>query len=177
MRYVFNSLRVLAAAFIVAAFGFNTAALAGGHGGAKAKPDVVDTAVAAGDFTTLVAAVQAAELVDALKGEGPFTVFAPNDEAFGNLWDGTVENLLQPENQGRLQALLLHHVVAGKVMSSDLSGTIEVETLQGDTVTIVAGDGVKVDKSNVIAADIEASNGVIHVIDQVLLPNLAATKP
>jgi len=117
-----------------------------------------------------VAAVQAAELVDALKGEGPLTVFAPNDEAFGRLWEGTVENLLKPENKGQLQALLLHHVIAGKVMSTDLSGTIEVETLAGDTITVKAGDGVTVDKSNVIAADIEASNGVIHVIDQVLLP-------
>lgn len=172
MRYVLTALKVLAATFIVAAFGINTAALAGGHGAAKQEADIVDTAVSAGDFTTLVAAVQAAELVDALKAEGPYTVFAPNDEAFARLWEGTLENLLKPENQEKLQALLLYHVVPGKVMSGDLSGTMQVETLQGSTVEITAGSGVTVNKANVIAADIETSNGVIHVIDNVMLPDL-----
>jgi len=176
MRLVFNSLRTLAAVFIVMAFGVNLSALAGGHGGAKAEaatPDIVDTAVAAGSFTTLVTAVQAADLVGALKGEGPFTVFAPNDEAFAALWEGTVEDLLKPENQEKLQSLLLYHVVPGKIMSTDLSGSATVETLQGGTVEVVAGDGVKVNYATVIAADIEASNGVIHVINRVLIPGAA----
>ena len=134
------------------------------------KPDIVDTAVAAGSFTTLVKAVQAAELVEALKGDGPFTVFAPNDEAFAKLWDGTLDNLLKPENQGKLQELLLYHVVAGKIMSGDLSGTVNAETLHGGSVEVIAGDGVTVNYANVIAADIETSNGVIHVIDAVLMP-------
>ncbi len=173
MRHVFTSLRALAAVFLVAAIGINANALAGAHAAAKeSKPDIVDTAVAAGSFTTLVAAVQAAELVDALKGEGPFTVFAPNDEAFAKLWEGTVEDLLKPENQAKLQALLLYHVVPGKIMSTDLSGTVQAETLQGDSLQIVADNGVKVNYATVIAADIEAGNGVIHVIDQVLLPSL-----
>lgn len=175
MRVLFNSLRALTVVFLAGSIGINGAALAGAHSkpAEPAKADIVDTAVAAGSFTTLVAALQAADLVDALKGEGPFTVFAPNDEAFGKLWEGTVENLLKPENKGDLQALLLYHVVPGKVMSSDLSGTVKAETLQGGSVTIVAGSsGVKVDSSNVIAADIVTSNGVIHVIDQVMLPTV-----
>ena len=176
MRYVFKSLRALAAVFIVAAFGFNLSALAGGHGGAKAEAkaeataDIVDTAVAAGSFTTLVTAVQAAELVEALKGEGPFTVFAPTDEAFAKVWDGTVENLLKPENQEQLQALLLYHVVPGKIMSGDLSGTTQAETLHGGFLQVVAEGGVTVNYANVVSADIETSNGVIHVIDAVLVP-------
>lgn len=173
MRVLFNSLRLMTVMFLVGSIGINSAALAGAHSkpAAPAKADIVDTAVAAGSFTTLVAAVQAADLVDALKGDGPFTVFAPNDAAFDKLWEGTLENLLKPENKEKLQALLLHHVVPGKIMSTDLSGTVEAETLNGDTATIVASSsGVTADKSNVIAADIEASNGVIHVIDQVMLP-------
>lgn len=172
MRHVLTSLRALTMLFVVAGFGISTAALAGGHSAPapEAKPDIVDTAVAAGSFKTLVAAAQAAELVGALKGDGPLTVFAPNDEAFGKLWEGTVENLLKPENKEKLQELLLYHVVAGKIMSSDLSGTITTETLQGGTITVVADGGVTVNKANVIAADIEASNGVIHVIDTVLMP-------
>jgi uncharacterized surface protein with fasciclin (FAS1) repeats len=170
MRHAFTSLRALTFAFVIAALGINTAALAGGHSAPAAKPDIVDTAIAAGSFTTLVAAVQAAELVDALKGDGPLTVFAPNDEAFSKLWEGTVESLLEPENKEKLQALLLYHVVAGKVMSTDLSGTVDAETLQGDTIKIVVDGGVTVNKANVIAADIEAGNGVIHVIDAVLIP-------
>ena len=174
MSYIFKSLRAIAALFIILAFGVNLSAIAGGHGGAKAeaKPDIVDTAVAAGSFTTLVQAVQAAELVDALKGEGPFTVFAPNDEAFTKLWDGTLDNLLKPENQDKLQELLLYHVVPGKIMSGDLSGATQAETLHGGFVQVVAGDGVTVNYANVIAADIETGNGVIHVIDTVLIPTV-----
>ncbi len=134
--------------------------------------DIVDVAVGAGSFNTLVAAVQAADLVDALKGEGPFTVFAPTDAAFAALPDGTVENLLLPENKDQLVAVLTYHVIPGKVMSADIAGqTLAVETLQGSTVDINATSGVMVDGATVTTADIEASNGVIHVIDRVILPN------
>ncbi len=135
------------------------------------QADIVDTAVAAGDFTTLVAAVQAAGLVETLKGEGPFTVFAPTDDAFAALPEGTVETLLLPENIGDLQAILTYHVIAGEFMSGDLAGaTLDVETVNGATVAIDATDGVLVNNATVIAADVDASNGVIHVIDTVLLP-------
>ncbi|GAB4176261.1 MAG: fasciclin domain-containing protein [Wenzhouxiangellaceae bacterium] len=135
------------------------------------KADIVDTAVAAGNFNTLVAAVQAAGLVDTLKGEGPFTVFAPTDEAFAKLPDGTLDTLLKPENKDRLIAILTYHVVPGKVMSSDLSDGLEAGTVQGQGVIIKISDGgVMVNDANVVQADIKASNGVIHVIDKVLLP-------
>jgi uncharacterized surface protein with fasciclin (FAS1) repeats len=136
------------------------------------EKDIVDTAVSAGNFTTLVAAVQAAGLVDTLKSEGPFTVFAPTDAAFAALPAGTVENLLKPENKDQLIAVLTYHVIPGKVMSGDIAGkSLEVKTVQGSMVDINATDGVMVDGATVVAADIEASNGVIHVIDQVILPN------
>ncbi|SHE69217.1 Uncaracterized surface protein containing fasciclin (FAS1) repeats [Ruegeria intermedia] len=133
--------------------------------------DIVDTAVSAGSFTTLVAAVQAAGLVDTLKGKGPFTVFAPTDEAFAALPEGTVESLLQPENKDQLVAILTYHVVPAKVMSGDIAGKrAQVLTVQGDRLSVNAKNGVKVDGANVVQADIEASNGVIHVVDKVLLP-------
>jgi uncharacterized surface protein with fasciclin (FAS1) repeats len=134
--------------------------------------DIVDTAVSAGQFNTLVAAVQAAGLVETLKGEGPFTVFAPTDEAFAKLPAGTVEDLLKPENKDRLVAILTYHVVPGKVMSSDIAGKkLEAGTVQGSDLSIDAmGSGVAVDNAMVIQADVEASNGVIHVIDTVVLP-------
>lgn len=132
--------------------------------------DIVDTAVAAGGFTTLVAAVQAAGLVDTLKGEGPFTVFAPTDDAFAALPAGTVEDLLKPENKDKLTAVLTYHVVPGKVMSGDLANGMKAASVQGAEVTIMTEGGVKVDAANVTTADIEASNGVIHVIDAVILP-------
>jgi len=146
------------------------AARADHHG--KAKADIVDTAVSAGSFNTLVAAVQAAGLVDTLKSEGPFTVFAPTDEAFAKLPDGTVEMLLKPENKDKLVAVLTYHVVPGKVMSADLAGkTLDAKTVQGSTVAIDATmGGVKVDGATVVKADIATSNGVIHVIDQVIMP-------
>lgn len=136
------------------------------------KPDIVDTAVAAGSFNTLVAAVQAAGLVDTLKSPGPFTVFAPTDDAFAALPAGTVASLLKPENKDQLTAVLTYHVVPGTTLSKDLAGKqLEVATVQGSTVNIDAtGGGVKVDNANVVAADIAASNGVIHVIDAVILP-------
>ena len=134
--------------------------------------DIVDTAVSAGQFETLVAAVQAAGLVDTLKGDGPFTVFAPNDAAFAALPAGTVENLLKPENKDMLVAVLTYHVIPGKVMAADIAGKkMEVATVQGSTLAIDATNGVMVDNATVIAADIETSNGVIHIIDKVVLPN------
>ncbi|WP_224824948.1 fasciclin domain-containing protein [Cognatishimia sp. MH4019] len=134
------------------------------------KKDIVDTAAGAGSFETLLAAATAAELVDTLKGEGPFTVFAPTDEAFAALPEGTVESLLEPENKDQLTAILTYHVVPGKVMSTDLSNGMEAETLNGAAVTIMTEDGVTVQDASVVTADIEASNGVIHVIDSVILP-------
>lgn len=145
--------------------------LALGAVSAKAA-DIVDTAVSAGNFQTLVAAVQAAGLVDTLKGDGPYTVFAPTDEAFAKLPAGTVENLLKPENKQQLVAVLTYHVVPGKIMASDLSGKKQmVETVQGSKLWVEAWNDVRVDEARVIAADIWASNGVIHVIDTVVLPN------
>ena len=133
--------------------------------------DIVGVASDAGTFQTLLAAAGAAGLVEALQADGPLTVFAPNDEAFAKLPAGTVENLLQPENKDQLAAILTFHVVSGKVMSSDLSDGATAPTLQGQELTFaIDDDGVRVGDANVIAADIEASNGVIHVIDAVLLP-------
>ncbi len=140
-------------------------AFAGSH-----TKDIVDTAVDAGSFGTLVAAVKAAGLVDTLKGEGPFTVFAPTDAAFAALPEGTVENLLKPENKDQLTAILTYHVVPGKVMSGDLSDGMMATTVEGSDLTISTDDGVMVNSANVTTADIEASNGVIHVIDSVLMP-------
>jgi uncharacterized surface protein with fasciclin (FAS1) repeats len=134
--------------------------------------DIVDTAVEAGTFNTLVAAVTAADLVDTLKGEGPFTVFAPTDEAFAALPEGTVESLLLPENKDQLVAILTYHVVPGKVMSGDLSNNMMATTVQGTDVTIMTEGGVTVNGANVVTADIETSNGVIHVIDAVILPSM-----
>ena len=133
--------------------------------------DIVDTAVAAGSFETLVTAVAAADLVDVLKGDGPFTVFAPVDAAFKALPAGTVESLLKPENKSKLAGILTYHVFSGKVMSSDIIGKkLEVTMVNGSSAEIDATDGVKIAGANVIQADIETSNGVIHVIDAVILP-------
>ena len=135
------------------------------------QKDIVDTAVAAGSFKTLAAALQAAGLVDTLKGTGPFTVFAPTDEAFAKLPAGTVENLLKPENKEKLKAILTYHVVAGKVMAADVVKLKTARTVQGTTVDIsTMGGKVKVDNANVVKTDIAASNGVIHVIDTVIMP-------
>ncbi|MBF9032839.1 fasciclin domain-containing protein [Rhodobacterales bacterium HKCCE2091] len=132
--------------------------------------DIVDTAAAAGDFSTLLAAAEAAGLVDTLKAEGPYTVFAPTDEAFAALPEGTVESLLLPENQDQLSAILLYHVVPGEVMAADLSDGMTAETAQGEAVSFSVGDSVMVNDATVVSADIAASNGVIHVIDSVILP-------
>jgi uncharacterized surface protein with fasciclin (FAS1) repeats len=134
--------------------------------------DIVDTAVSAGSFKTLVAAVQAAGLVDALKGQGPLTVFAPTDEAFKKLPAGTVENLLKPENKDKLIAVLTYHVVPGRVTAGEVVNLNSAKTLNGHSLKISARDGkVLVDGARVTATDIMASNGVIHVIDSVVLPN------
>lgn len=148
---------------------FTAPAMADHHG---MKADIVDTAVAAGSFKTLVTAVQAAGLVDVLKSDGPFTVFAPTDAAFAKLPAGTVETLLKPENKGQLTAILTYHVVAGKVMSQDLLGKkLDAATVQGSKVSIDAtGSGVRVDNATVVSADIATKNGVIHVIDTVIMP-------
>ena len=140
---------------------------------AASAADIVDTAKSAGQFNTLVTAVQAAGLVDTLKGPGPFTVFAPTDEAFAKLPQGTVENLLKPENRDKLRSVLTYHVVPGKVMAGDITGkTASPKTVQGTTVDIDATKGgVMVDNAKVTKADIAASNGVIHVIDTVIMPN------
>ena len=136
-----------------------------------ADKDIVDTAVGAGSFKTLVAAVQAAGLVDTLKGAGPFTVFAPTDEAFAKLPAGTVESLLKPENKAKLVAILTYHVVPGKVTAADVVKLTEAKTVQGSSAKISAKDGkVMVDGANVIKTDIMTSNGVIHVIDAVIMP-------
>ena len=137
-----------------------------------ADKDIVDTAIEAGNFTTLVAAVQAAGLVDTLKGAGPFTVFAPTDAAFAALPAGTVEDLLKPENKDKLVSILTYHVVPGKVMSSALTEGMTAATVQGGEVTFTLEGGAKINGAPISAADIEASNGVIHVIDAVILPPL-----
>ncbi len=152
---------------VIASLSFSIAN-AGHHG---MKKDIVDVAVENGSFTTLVAAVQAAGLVDTLKGEGPFTVFAPTDEAFAKLPDGTVEMLLKPENKDKLVAILTYHVVPGKVKASDVVSLDKAATVQGQDVMIkTMGDKVMIDNANVIMADVMASNGVIHVIDTVIMP-------
>ncbi|MCL5051099.1 MAG: fasciclin domain-containing protein [Firmicutes bacterium] len=138
----------------------------------KKKGSIAEIAANNGSFNTLVAALDAADLVDVLAGEGPFTVFAPTDEAFAQLPEGTVESLLQPENRDQLIAVLTYHVVPGKVMSADISGDINAETVQGSNLAISAGRyGVRINNARVVTADIEADNGVIHVIDSVLIPS------
>lgn len=133
--------------------------------------DIVETAVAAGTFGTLVAAVKAAGLVDTLKSAGPFTVFAPTDAAFAKLPKGTVEDLLKPENKAKLAAILTYHVLPSKVMAGDIAGkTMNVKTVQGTDIAVDAKSGVKINDATVVTADIGATNGVIHVIDTVLLP-------
>lgn len=165
-RYVFAI--ALSSVLLLGAIGMSTLAQAAHHG---MKQDVVDIAAGSEDFSTLVAAVKAAGLVETLKGEGPFTVFAPTNDAFAKLPAGTVESLLEPENKDKLVAILTYHVVPGKVMAKDVVTLTEAATVQGNKVSISVNDGtVKVDNANVIQTDIKASNGVIHVIDQVIIP-------
>lgn len=133
--------------------------------------DIVDTAIEAGTFKTLVTAVKAAGLAEVLKGKGPFTVFAPTDDAFAKLPKGTVEDLLKPENKEKLKAILTYHVVSGKVTATDAAKLTSAKTVQGESIGIeVEGGKVQINDAKVVKADIEASNGVIHVIDSVILP-------
>ena len=151
---------------LTAAAALTAPAFAGGN-----AKDIVDIAAGSDQFETLVAAETAAELVDTLKSDGPFTVFAPTDEAFAALPEGTVETLLKPENKDQLIAVLTYHVVAGKVMSTDLSDDMTAATVQGGEITVDLDNGVMINDATVVTADIEASNGVIHVIDKVILPS------
>ncbi len=138
----------------------------------SAKPDIVAVAAGAGQFSTLVAAVQAADLVETLQSPGPFTVFAPTDQAFAKLPAGTLESLLRPENKAQLTAILKYHVVAGEVVAADVVKLSSADTVEGQPVTISAdAAGVRINDANVIATDVMASNGVIHVIDSVLIPS------
>ena len=163
-----NAVRVITMALSLTVVAFPSAAADHKH-----KMDIVDTAVHAEIFGTLAAALSAANLIDVLKGNGPFTVFAPSDEAFSKLPGGTVENLLKPENMDQLVAVLTYHVVPGRVLSTDIMmGSNSVATVQGSSVTIVKSyDAVKINQATVVMADVEATNGVIHIIDEVLLPN------
>ncbi len=141
------------------------------HATATEKKDIVQTAVSAGSFKTLAAALKAAGLVETLQGKGPFTVFAPTDEAFAKLPEGTVQELLKPENKAKLTAILTYHVVPGKAMAADVAGLPSAKTVNGKSLPLKAKDGkVHVGGSTVTKADIETSNGVIHVIDTVLIP-------
>ncbi len=163
---MFSKIAVTTLAALTLTVGVSSSQLA-----AQAPRDVVDTAVAAGSFKTLAAALKAADLIDTLKGAGPFTVFAPTDEAFAKLPAGTVEGLLKPENKAKLQRLLTYHVVAGRVPAAEVVKMKTAKTVSGDEATIrVEGSTVRVDNARVTKADIAASNGVIHVIDTVIMP-------
>ena len=158
------------AAIVITAFGA-TLPFADAYEERIEERDIVDVAVAAGEFSTLAAALDAADLVSTLKGQGPFTVFAPTDEAFERLPEGTVESLLKPENRQRLIEILTYHVVPGKVMAADVVNLSDAATVNGKHVAIRVVDGdVMIDDAKVVTADVVASNGVIHIIDTVILP-------
>jgi uncharacterized surface protein with fasciclin (FAS1) repeats len=158
---------LLAATALAVGLGVTALAASGG----QQKKDIVETAVAAGQFNTLVKALQAAELVDTLKGEGPFTVFAPTDEAFSKLPPGTLEDLLKPENRAKLTSILTYHVVSGKVMMEQAMKLTSAKTLNGQDLTLRGENGkLMVNDATVTQPDIQCSNGVIHVINQVLMP-------
>ena len=157
--------------FRLGAFVVASAFMAANIFAAAAEKDIVDTSVEAGSFKTLAAALKAADLIETLKGKGPFTVFAPTDEAFAKLPEGTVETLLKPENKAKLAAILTYHVVAGKVEAKDAVKLKSAKTVNGASFKISASDaGVMVDKAKVVKTDIQCSNGVIHVIDSVIMP-------
>ncbi len=162
-----NPLKTIAASAVAIAIYLSAA-------NAAEKANIVQTAISNGSFNTLVTAVKAAGLVDTLSGPGPFTVFAPTDDAFAKLPAGTVEKLLKPENKKQLVAILTYHVVPGKVMSTDIAGKkTEAKSVEGEAIAIDATNGgVKVDNAKVVKADVEASNGVIHVIDTVIMPKM-----
>lgn len=164
--------RIFAPILVIVGIAASTVAVAGHHGMKKeATSDIVDVAVSAGQFNTLAAALDAAGLVDTLKGEGPFTVFAPTDAAFEKLPAGTVDSLLKPENKDKLIAVLTYHVVPGNVTADDVVKLNSATTVNGADVSIAVVDGsVRIDDATVVKADVSASNGVIHVIDSVILP-------
>jgi len=162
-----KKINIITLAAIIATAGLSHVA----HADSAKGSDIVSVASSAGSFKTLVAAVKAAGLVETLQGPGPFTVFAPTDEAFAKLPKGTVEDLLKPENKDKLVAILTYHVVSGKVMAADVK-TMKAKTVNGKSISLkVAAGGVTVDNATVIKTDVPASNGVIHVIDSVILPN------
>lgn len=166
-----KTLPFIVSALFLAALFTSVNATGGEYGKAEKQGDIVDVAVEAGQFNTLAAALTAADLVETLKSDGPFTVFAPTDEAFAALPEGTVESLLKPENRDQLVAVLTYHVVPGKVTASDVVKLSEATTVNGSNVAIQVADGtVRINDATVVATDIEASNGVIHVIDTVILP-------
>ncbi|NNF97978.1 MAG: fasciclin domain-containing protein [Desulfobacteraceae bacterium] len=165
MKHLF-SLTVILALIVIP-----STLIAGGYSKKAATLDIVDTAVSAGDFNTLITALKAAELEGVLRGEGPFTVFAPTDEAFGKLPEGTLADLLLPENKSKLQSILTYHVVPGNYPASEVVGMSNAKTANGKSFTINQSDGaVMVDNATVVKTDIMATNGVIHVIDSVILP-------
>ncbi len=169
IKFVARTLAVIATVGVISA-----TQPAAASGPAKPGRDIVETAVAAGSFETLVAAVQAAGLVETLQGEGPFTVFAPTDEAFAALPAGTVEDLLKPENKDKLVAILTYHVLAGEVPSTAVNNkSLDAKTVQGSTIAVNGlGSGVMINDATVIRADIITDNGLIHVIDKVLIPGM-----
>ena len=170
-RVIQKILPLLTAALMAVALFASLSAIAGGHKAHSKKGDLIDVAVSAGQFNTLAAALEAADLIETLKEDGPFTVFAPTDEAFAQLPEGTVESLLKPENRNQLVAILTYHVVPGKVMAADVVKLNEAKTVNGADVAIKVEDGnVRINEATVVATDVDASNGVIHVIDKVILP-------
>jgi uncharacterized surface protein with fasciclin (FAS1) repeats len=169
---MFRKPNLVTATLAVATLGLGVSLANAGQHNSTAAADIVDTAVAAGSFSTLATALTAGDLVTTLKSEGPFTVFAPTDEAFAKLPAGTVENLLKPENKDQLVAILTYHVVAGKVEAAQVVQMTSAKTVNGQEVAIrVEGGTVFVNDASVTTADVAASNGVIHVIDTVLMPN------
>jgi uncharacterized surface protein with fasciclin (FAS1) repeats len=169
---MFRKPNIVAAALATVVLGLGASLANAGHHEMAAKADIVDTAVAAGSFSTLATALQAGDLVATLKSDGPFTVFAPTDAAFAKLPAGTVESLLKPENRDQLVAILTYHVVPGKVEAGQVVGLTSATTVNGQDLAIrVEGETVFINDARVTAADVGASNGVIHVIDTVLLPN------
>lgn len=165
--------RIFSGIALIVSIALSTVALAGHHGMKdQPKADIVDVAVAAGQFNTLAAALDAADLIETLKGDGPFTVFAPTDAAFAKLPAGTVDSLLKPENKQQLIDILTYHVVPGKVKAAQVANLQGATTVNGADVAITIIDGnVKIDNATVVKTDILASNGIIHVIDSVILPN------
>jgi uncharacterized surface protein with fasciclin (FAS1) repeats len=170
-RVIQRTVSIATATLLFVGMTASLSAIAGGHESEAEEADIIDVAVSAGQFNTLAAALDAADLVTTLKGNGPFTVFAPTDAAFAALPEGTVESLLKPENRDQLISILTYHVVPGKVMAADVVKLKEAATVNGANLAIKTVDGnVLIDEATVVATDVEASNGVIHVIDKVILP-------